>query len=219
MRPLPSLFLLSALAAGLAGCSAGPEPQSATPPPAQAPASPSPYVSGAPDTAGSVPGSANAQYVFRFKQTEPSSAQFTFRDRDVSFYFRPSPTALYFRVENLQGRPITINWDECQFLDVDGRVGKVAHGTTRWRDRFSPQVFTQIGGQQQFGDYVFPMEYLIDPGAAAGADVQSHRPLVPEDASAPTYSGRSFGVDLAMTVQDRPATYSFRFVVASVIPR
>jgi len=212
--------LLGALAASLAGCSAGPEPQSAAPPPASTPAPEpsSPYVSGAPDTAGAVPGSPNALYVFRFKQTDPPSSGFNFRDRNLSFYFRPSPTALYFRVENLQGRPVTIDWEDSQFLDINGRLGKVAHATTRWRDRYNPQVTTQVGGQQQFGDYVFPLDYLVDPGADAGPDAQPHLPIVAEDASAPTFSGRSFGVDLAMTVLDRPATYSFRFQIASVIP-
>jgi hypothetical protein len=221
MRIPISLCLLGALTALLAGCSASPEPQSAAPPPASTPASTSnsPYVSGAPDTAGAVPGSANAMYVFRFKQTDPSSANFTFRDRDVSFYFRPSPTALYFQVENLQGRPISINWDDCQFLDVNGRLGKVAHSPTRWKDRFTSQSLTLVGGQQRYGDYVFPIEYLVEPGAAPGTDEQPHLPIVPEDASAPNFSGRAFGVDLAMTVLDRPVTYSFRFQVASVIPR
>ncbi len=218
MRSSHTKFLLGALAACLAGCSAGPGPQSAPPPRAQAPVS-SQYVSGAPDTTGSVPGSANAQYVFRFKQTEPASATFNFRDRELSFYFRPSPTALYFRVENLQGRPVTINWDDSQFLDVNGRMGKIAHGNTRWADRYSTQAIAQIGGLQQYGDYVFPLDYLVDPGGSGGPDAQPHLPIVPEDASAPTYSGRTFGVDLSMMVLDHPRSYSFRFQVASVIPR
>jgi len=88
-------------AALLAGCSAAPAPQSVTPPPSTADTPPG-YVSGAPDTTGPVPGSASSPYVFRFKQIEPSSDRFTFRDRDVTFYFRPGPTALYFKVENLR---------------------------------------------------------------------------------------------------------------------
>ncbi len=220
MRTTP---IRPALVAGacllVAGCSAGPEPQGAAPPPAAHAALPEQTVSGAPDTMGSVPGSSNALYVFRFKQTEPSSAQFNFRDRDLSFYFRPSPTALYFRVENLQGRPVYLQWDDCRFYDVNGRTEKVAHSTTRWQDRFSPLVQTQVPPQQQYGDYVFPMDYLVDPGTTGGADEQPHLPLVPEDTSAPTYSGRSFGVDLVFLIEDRPRTYPFRFQIQSVIPR
>jgi hypothetical protein len=204
------------VAAALAGCSASAPPDGAPAAPPARTATPD-VVSGAPDTAGAVPGSANALYVFRFKQTEPSSALFNFKDRDLSFYFRPSPTALYFRVENLQGRPVQIDWDRSVFYDVNGRASKPAHGNTRWNDRYSPLVYTQVGGQQQFGDYVFPMDYLVDPGASG--DAQPHLPLVPEDASAPTYSGRTFGVDLVFMIEDRPRTYPFRFQVASVIPR
>jgi hypothetical protein len=212
----PTAFIVLVAAAVLAGCSSSPVPEGAPAPPAPRAAA-SDVVSGAPDTAVAVPGSDNALYTFRFKQTDPASALFNHRDRDLSFYFRPSPTALYFRVENLQGRPVQIDWDHSTFYDVNGRASKPAHGNTRWKDRFAPLVYTQVGGQQQFGDYVFPMDYLVDPGASG--DEQPHLPIVPEDASAPTYSGRTFGVDLVFVIEDRPRTYAFRFQVASVIPR
>jgi hypothetical protein len=215
----PALVLVACAASiALAGCSAAPGPESLVPPPST-PVDVTQVVSGAPDSMGSVPGNSNSMYMFRFKQTEPSSSMFNFRDRDLSFYFRPAPASLYFRVENLQGRPVSIQWDESRFFDVNGRDGKVAHSSTRWKDRFSPLVMTQVQGRQQYGDYVFPMDYLVDPGAATGEDDQPHLPLVPEDSSAPTYSGRTFGVDLVFLVEDRPRTYRFRFQIQSVIPR
>lgn len=217
MRTPRMLVTLAGAALLVAGCSSSPSPESAATPPAPAPHAVSTVVSGAPDTAGSIPGSAHAMYVFRFKQVEPSSDRFTYRDRDVSFYFRPAPTALYFKVENLQGRPVWINWDRCEFTDVNGRSGKVAHGTTRWKDRYNSQSNVSVAGQQTYSDYVFPMDYLVDPGA--NPDDQVHLPIVPEDASAPTFSGREFTFNLEMLVEDRPRTYTFRFVVASVIPR
>lgn len=214
MTTLSRKLLAAAATALLAGCSASPAPEYLPPPPALPP----PVVSGAPDTAGMAVGSPEALYRFRFKQTEPGG-DFNFRDRDLSFYFRPTPTALYFRVENLQGRPVWINWDQSQFVDVNGRIGKVAHSTTRWNDRYSLQAQTQVPGQQQVSDYVFPMDDLVDPGSTGGDEEQPHRPLIPEDQSAPLYSGRTFGVDLEFLVEDRPRTYTFRFQVASVIPR
>ena len=173
MRSQTPAVALIVFVAALAGCSSSPPPEGAAPPPA-APAVTSEVVSGAPDTAGAIPGSANALYVFRFKQTEPASVLFNFRDRDLSFYFRPSPSALYFRVENLQGRAVQIDWDHSVFYDVDGRTSKPAHGGVLWKDRFAPLVYTQIGGQQQFGDYVFPMDYLVDPGASADEASAQH---------------------------------------------
>lgn len=216
MRSLKAFAAMLALASALGGCSSSPPPAGAPAPPAAAPAT-SQVVMGAPDTAGFATGSPTALYGFRFKQTEPASSLFNFRDRDLSFYFRPSSVALYFRVENLQGRPVQIDWDHCVFYDVNGRASKPARGNTRWKDRFAPLVYTQIGGQQQFGDYVFPMDYLVDPGASS--DAQPHLPIVADDASAPTFSGRSFGVDLVFLIEDRPRTYPFRFQIASVIPR
>jgi hypothetical protein len=149
----------------------------------------------------------------------PGGSGFNYRDRDLSFYFRPSPNSLYFRVENLQGRPVILQWDESRFYDIDGRSSKIAHGTTRWSERFSPLVQTQIAGLQQFGDYMFPIDYLLDPGTVEGNDEQPHRPLIPEDSSAPTYSGRTFGADLSFLIEGQPRVYVIRYQVQSVIPR
>ena len=154
-------------------------------------------------------------YVFRFKQTDPASDRFTHRDRDLSFYFRPSPSALYFGREP-PGRPVWINWDRTTFTDVNGRVSKAAHTTSTWRDRYNSQANVSIQGLQTYSDYLFPMDYLIDPGAQP--NTQPHLPIVPEDASAPTYSGRTFSVEFEMLIDDRPRTYSFTFTIASVIP-
>lgn len=199
------------------GCGGAPGP---VPPPVprstpaySAPAIP---VSTPVDSVGSIPGSPDAQYIYRFRQIEPGSDRFAFRDRDLSFYFRPSPTALYFEIENLQGRPVHIDWERSSFVDPLGRRDKVGHASSTYRDRFSAQGITAISGQQKISEYVFPMDYLLDPG---GRDEQIRQPLMPEDSKALTYSGRTFGVDLVVYVEDRPRTYTFRFEVVSVIPR
>jgi len=219
MRRPPIGPFAPVLVLALAGCSGAPGPAVTPPPPApEAPRTASNAVSSADDSVGAVPGSADAQFVYRFRQTEPaSSGTFSFRDRDLSFSFRPSPNALYFGVENLQGRPVQIDWDRSTFYDADERTAKVGHSTTRWQDRFSTQAQTQVLPQQRYSDYVFSMDALLDPGAAA--DTQLRRPLLPEDVTAPTYAGRTFGVDLAFVIEGQPRTYPFRFQVQSVIPR
>ena len=63
---------------------------------------------------------------------------------------------------------------------------------------------------------MLPLDFLVDP---AGNPNQLHLALLPQDATAPQYSDREFGVDLVFNVEDRPRTYSFRFKVASVIRR
>jgi len=171
---------------------------------------------GAKDSTESIPGSPTSPYVYRFRMTDPSGSGFNFQDRDLSFYFRPGPDALYFQVENRQNRIVTIDWERSVFYGPNGGSDKVAHNTTRWEDRFQSQANTQIAGLQRFGDSMFPMTYLYDP---AGRNVQLHRPLLPEDATAPQYVDRAFGADLVFIVEDRPRTYSFRFRVASVTPR
>ena len=215
-----SLLLLGLVCLPAAsGCGSAPAPGTAAPPPSHPPDRPaSTAVSSAADSVGGVPGSPDALFVYRFKQTDPAaSGTFTFRDRDLSFSFRPSPNALYFGVENLQGRPVQIDWDRSVFYDANGRTGKVGHSTTRWRDRYSAQAYTQVMPRLRYSDYLFALDDLLDPGA--DADTQLRRPLLPEDTSAPTYAGKSFGVDLVFLVENQPRTYPFRFLVQSVIPR
>ncbi len=222
-------FARTVLAAGalalLAGCSASPAPpESASPPPASSPA-PSTSSStmgvgriiyGSADSVGPLPGSPTAQYQYRFRQTDPGSDTFTFKDRELSFSFRPTPDVLRFMVENLTDRPVYIDWDHSVFYDPFGASGKVAHMGTTYRDRRSPQAPTQIPGLQRYGDYAIPMDNLLDPGAD---ERQLFRALFPEDENAPQYSGRDFGVDLAFRVDNQPRTYAFRFRVVSVLPR
>jgi hypothetical protein len=198
------------------GCGPGPSPETVTPPPAPDPGL-SRVVVGASDSVGAIPGSADAMFRYRFRQIEPSSDLFTFQDRELSFYFKPTPDALHFQVENRQGRPVWIVWERSTFLDPNGGTGKVAHSSTRWDARFKAQPDTQIPGLQRYtGDYLLPLDYLYDP---AGAEQQTHRPLFPEDHRARQYEDKVFGVDLAFLVEERPRTYSFRFRVVSVIAR
>ena len=213
-RGIRNLGLTLALGAWLAGCSSPPSPHGA------AAAEPvdltSPTQVGVSDTVGAAPGSPDAQFGYRFRQTQPGSDRFTFYDRDVSFYFRPTPEALHFQIENKQDRVIWIDWDRTSMLTPDGATSKAAHAPSTYRERFSVQAPTQIRGLQRYSDYVFPIEYLVDPGQS---DQQVHRPLFPEGDTAPNYSGREFGVDLAMRIDNQPRTYSFRFKVVSVLPR
>jgi hypothetical protein len=210
-----SLAATTALFGSLFGCSSGPAPETM-------PSPPTPdqglnrVVVGANDSVEAIPGSPDALFRYRFRQVDPASDRFTFQDRELSFYFKPTPDALHFQVEVRQDRPVWILWDHSTFTDPNGRSDKVAHSTTRWPDRFKAQPDTQIPGLQRYGDYVLPLDYLLDP---AGTDQQLHRPLFPEDHTALQYADKFFSVDLAFIVEERPITYSFRFRVASVIAR
>jgi hypothetical protein len=172
-------------------------------------------VGGARDSVESIPGAPDAPYIFRFRQIDPASDRFTFQDRDLSFFFKPTPDALYFQVENRQDRTVWIDWERSTFYRPLGGSDKVAHGGTTWDNRFQSQAATQVPGLQRYGDYVLPLSYLLDPAGAA----QLHRPLIPEDSTSPQYADRVFGVDLSFVVEDRPRVYSFRYKIASVIPR
>jgi len=196
-------------------CSGSPPPESAAPPPEPEQGLQRVTV-GADDSTAAIPGSPDALYRFRFRQVDPASDRFVFQDRELSFYFRPTPDALHFQVENRQDRPVWIQWERSTFIDPNGSTGKIAHSTTQWDDRFKTQADTQIPGLQRYSDYVLPLDYLLDP---AGKPDQMHRPLLPEDRSAPQYSDRSFGVDLTFIVDGKPINYPFRFRVASVIAR
>ena len=214
-----ALWLPLACVLACAGCGASTSPGLAPPPRTTVPDRPaSTAVSNAADSVGAIPGSPDAMFVYKFRMTGPAGgSSFAYRDRDVSFAFRPSPNALYFSVENLQGRPVQIDWDRSTFYDANGRSDKVGHSTTRYRDRYSPDALTQVMPQQRYSDYVFARDDLLDPGGTP--DTQLRRPLLPEDTGASTYAGKSFGVDLVFIVENQPRTYPVRFAVQAVIPK
>lgn len=222
-RVLRLAVLVLALAAWSAGCASSPSPESPPPPP-QGSSIPAPdpetgftrIVAGADDSVGAMTGSARALYAYRFRQIEPGSDRFTFQDRELSFYFRPTPEALHMQVENRQNRPVWIEWERSKFLDPRGNSQRVGHATTRWSDRFGTQPPTEIVGLQRYSDYMFPIDDLVDP---AGDSRQLRRTLFAEDQTAIQNVDRVFGVDLVFRIEDRLVTYPFRFRVASVLPR
>jgi hypothetical protein len=218
-RDTCALVVSLACVLAVAGCSTASSPGLAPPPRTTVPERPaSTAVTNAADSVGSIPGSPGAMFVFKFRMTgPPGGSSFAYRDRDVSFAFRPSPNALYFSVENLQGRPVMIDWDKSTFYDATGRSTNVGHSTTRWNDRYSPEAQTQVNGGQRYSDYVFARDDLLDPGGTP--DTQLRRPLLPEDTSAPTYVDKTFGVDLVFVIEGQPRTYPVRFVVSAAIPK
>src|SRR6185503_2041224 len=120
-------------------CSGSPPPESAAPPPEPEQGLQRVTV-GADDSTAAIPGSPDALYRFRFRQVDPASDRFVFQDRELSFYFRPTPDALHFQVENRQDRPVWIQWERSTFIDPNGSTGKIAHSTTQWDDRFKTQA-------------------------------------------------------------------------------
>lgn len=201
----------------VAGCSSSPPPETAAPPPASSIASgPAPIIAGGADSVGSLPGSADALFRYRFKQVDPPSDRFTYQDRDLNFYFKPSPDAIHFQIENRQDRPFEIDWERSSITDPWGKTEKIAHNATRWSDRFGTQGSTTVAGLQRYGDYAFPMSYLVDP---AGSSEQLHRPVFPEDSGAPQYTDKEVSVTLMLRIEGQPRPYYFRFRAASIIPR
>jgi len=210
------------LGLALGSCTAGaPPPESEAPPPRQstpeaATNAPERTVVGAADSVSLLPGSPGALYRYRFRQVDPASDRFQFQDRELSFYMRPTPAAIHLQVENRQDRPVTIDWDRSSFIDPFERMGPIAHATTKWSERYVAKAPTMIPGLSRYSDYVFPVDYLVDP---AGSDQQLHRVLFPEDNGAPQYNDRYFGMNLVFIIDGQPRTYPFRFRVASILPR
>jgi hypothetical protein len=224
-RPLLRVAVVAGFLALAAGCSAPIEPDatSAQPPPANAPVATTPapanegytrIVAGSGDSTSALPGTAGAQYKYRFSMIQPTGERMAFQDRELSFYFRPSPASIYFQVENRQNRPVVLDWGRCIFYGPTGRTGRAAHSTTQWDQRYSSQSPITVSGLQRYGDYVFGMDYLVDP---SGSGQQLHRVMFPEDEQAMQFTGKVYGMDLVFIVEDRPRTYSIRFKVDSVI--
>ena len=79
----------------------------------------------------------------------------------------------------------------------------------------APQVATVYESGEQDGLFWVAMEYVD------GADLSQslNRGPLPEDHAAPQYQDRQFAVNLTFVIEGQPRSYSFRYEVASVLPR
>jgi hypothetical protein len=111
---------------------------------------------------------------------------------------------------------VIIDWNKSTFIDPYGRTAKIAHATTRWADRYGTQAQTTLAACS--ASPTTASQATSSWNRAAAPD-QLHRPILPEDASAPQFNDAVFGMDLVFLVEDQPRTYSFRFKVASILPR
>jgi len=160
--------LLVVLAAATMGCGAGSAPAVDEAPSAGgvsvAPAGKLNTVvsGGAKDSVESIPGSESSPYVYRFRMTDPSGSGFSYQDRDLSFYFRPGPDALYFQVENRQNRVVWIDWERSVFYEPDAMP--VADGVEprEFAVRLT-QAIAQIMQTRTADGYVFRVDLRLRP--------------------------------------------------------
>src|SRR5262245_36110870 len=151
---------------------------------------------------------------YRFDMISPANDNFGVTTREVYLYFRPDTTAVFFQLENRLGIPIDILWDECSFIDYNGRVYRAVHRGVTYDTRDLPQEATHVQPGQRISDFIIPVDLLNDPKAATGLGA---RLLLPTDLSAQSLVGRTFGPNFVVTAENNEKrNFEVRFKVASV---
>ena len=219
------LVAMAILVGVLAGCGGGaaqnpptaePVTDSVSPPPSAptlgAPPTGQPLSDTVPTAAPTDPLATGWKY--RFEMTAPPNDKFAITDRNFHVYFKPDTNAVFFQIENRRGVAVKILWDECTFIDVDGRRSKAVHRGITYDRRDQSQEVTWIQPGQRYADYLIPVDVLLDPGAATGG---GQRELLPTDLRAQSMVGRSFGCKLVIgsSSGEVGAEYDARFRITS----
>jgi hypothetical protein len=145
----------------------------------------------------------------------PTNERNAITDRWVYLWFWPDTSRVSFRLENRQGTPIKILWDDCRFTTTDGRTFKVVHEGITYERRNDPLNYTMVAGGERVSDWFAPVDLLEDPSAQQGRGM---RLLFPTDVSAQSFVGKTFGASLVLEIEGQPRSYDLVFKVASVIP-
>lgn len=198
-----SVLMAMVMFGGCGGGAAQNPPAAAPPSDAVAPATP-PSAPGAPTTGQALSDVVPAQptsdpmasgWRYRFDMVSPANDKFAITDRDFYLYFKPDTSAVHFQIENRRGVAVKILWDACSFTDVYGRTYRAVHRGTTYERRDQPQEVTWIQPRQRYGDYLIPVDVLLDPTAATGG---AQRELLPTDLRAQSLVGRTYSCKLVL---------------------
>ncbi len=151
-----------------------------------------------------------------YTMTEPAgSHDKSFKDEKISIRFWLNEKKIFFKMKNLAATPVTINWEQAAFINVDGKKYSVANGNSIFtsRQKSPPPTVLEPGEEiidfvspiknveklEEWTWYIYPLFNLVDDKALKN-------------------KGQKIGVDLPMQYGEKSVTYAFRFKVANVVP-
>jgi hypothetical protein len=92
----------------------------------------------------------------KYEPIEPTQTKIEDKAYTISYTPDSIDSGVAFRFQNKSNEPIKIIWDECAFIDADGKSEKIFHGGVKIADKSSSLPPTMIPPQAEHQDTIIP---------------------------------------------------------------
>ncbi|NLO43669.1 MAG: hypothetical protein GX106_01720 [Candidatus Cloacimonetes bacterium] len=114
---------------------------------------------------------------------------------------------------NKGDRPIMIDWDEVMYMDIDKMAHRVLSKKTKLSEKEEPQDASVIARRGTLSEELFPADMYYQ----SSTGLINKRPMFPvEYGEAQRYKGKTFTLNIPLTVEGYTAQYEFVFTIKEV---
>jgi hypothetical protein len=84
----------------------------------------------------------------------------TYEDAIIAISWKPGPSVLGFDLTNNTSNSMSLIWDECAFVDQNGKVHKTRHAGIKYIDRNNPMTPSLVPAKGKISELLYPFDYM-----------------------------------------------------------
>jgi len=162
--------------------------------------------------------------------SEEEITKYGFEDEVMKIKWYPTPMDIFFAINNKEGEPIIIAWDESRFIDANGVNHKLIHDGIGYDERNNAHPPTVILAGGTLEDFVHPADYFQreegkDKPSNNNRDHWRRAPFLPTQIrgtaeelrqKVESLEGGNFQVSLALQINNIRNDYIYTFKINKV---
>ena len=146
-----------------------------------------------------------------------------FEDDNMEIVWRVSRTEFNFELKNKTENLIKVNWNDVAYVDINGRVSRMAHKGIKLSERNSSQPSTVIPKSAVLSDILIPTDNIHFTSGKYNSS-WSKEPLIPFSykshkyrlAAARSNVGKKMSVLMPIIMEGVQYYYTFEFTVSNI---
>ncbi|HEY6330643.1 MAG TPA: hypothetical protein VI756_15000 [Blastocatellia bacterium] len=144
-----------------------------------------------------------------------------YSDQFLSVAFDMTLQNIPLAIRNLTNRPMTLDWNQVSYVDINGIAHRVIHNGIRFMEKEQPMVASPIPPGATLSDLIYPADLIQMETNIFGHDPHWNQPdLFPKADSreaAAFYTSRRIGIFLPITWDGSVHDYQFT-IEMTVVP-
>lgn len=150
----------------------------------------------------------------------------TFEDENIQIIWRCDGKRFWFTLLNKTAYPITIDWDNINFIDINSEANRVIHKGIKYIERNNAQLKTVVPRQSKISDFLVPSKNCVfhRGGYFGGAEwVENYLyPCVYKkkkdmNDEGPNLVNNSMRIDFPIEINGETYSYSFEFLIKDYV--